>query len=105
MQMAWASGALPIWVDFLRRSKRMTDAAFPEPDGIERVVVDPTTGLLAVAGCPDRVEEVFARGTAPEDPCEAHGRGFGGWFERLFRRREDRKAEDPGRPGGSGRTY
>ncbi len=100
-----ASGALPIWVDFMRRARRMTDAPFPEPEGIERVTIDPATGLLAVAGCPDRVEEVFASGTAPEDECEMHRRGVAGWFERLFRRGGDRTPREPGRSGRTDRTY
>jgi penicillin-binding protein 1B len=81
-----ASGALPIWVDLLRRGGRFTDAPFPEPEGIVRVDVDPESGGLAVAGCPTRVEEVFAEGTEPVDDCPLHTRGFKGWLRRVFGR-------------------
>ncbi len=82
-----ASGALPIWVDLLRRAGRFTDAPFPEPEGIVRAVVDPESGGLAVAGCPARVEEVFAAGTEPVDGCALHAKGLGGWLRRIFRRK------------------
>jgi penicillin-binding protein 1B len=81
-----ASGALPIWVDLLRRAGRFTEAPFREPEGIVRVELDPGTGGLAVAGCPARVEEAFAEGTEPVDDCPLHSRGVKGWLRRLFGR-------------------
>jgi penicillin-binding protein 1B len=81
-----AQGALPIWVDLLRRAGRFSESPFPEPEGIVRLEVDPESGGLAVAGCPARVEEVFARGTEPVDECHLHSKGIGGWFRRVFRR-------------------
>ncbi|HZN53839.1 MAG TPA: PBP1A family penicillin-binding protein [Candidatus Polarisedimenticolaceae bacterium] len=88
-----AAGALPIWVDiFMHARHRWEGSEFPEPPGIERAEVDPESGGLAVAGCPDRVEEVFAAGTEPEE-CPIHENAFRRWWQKLFHR--DR---EPARP-------
>jgi penicillin-binding protein 1B len=83
-----STGALRIWRDVF--------AAFNDPgwtqtliDGIEYHWIDPATGLLADAGCPDAVQLPFISGSAPTQtaPCV---RGFGAlpeavdWFRELF---------------------
>jgi penicillin-binding protein 1B len=75
------AAALPIWVDLMRRIGADDADSFPRPDGLVRVRVDPTTGQRAARGCPSTWEEIFVRGTAPEEPCTFHGgkkkrRGF-----------------------------
>ncbi len=86
------------------------DAHFAVPDDVVWRDVDPATGLLATAGCPERRHEPFLAGTEPHELCERHrpliaafGEGLGGavrggaralgsggdrirsWFRELFR--------------------
>ncbi len=83
-----AAGALPIWVDFMMRSRtRWGYTTFPEPEGVVRVEIDPESGMLAVGKCPNHLEEVFAIGTEPTEDCPLHSSGLFRWFHRLFRDR------------------
>jgi penicillin-binding protein 1B len=68
-----AQGALPIWVDFMMGSGRMTGKEFIEPEGMVQAKVDPATGQLATWRCPEKIEEIFIEGTEPRDRCETHG--------------------------------
>jgi penicillin-binding protein 1B len=89
-----ASGALPIWVDLLRRGGAAAGDAFTEPPGMVRELIDPETGELASNGCPIVVEELFARGTEPTVECTTHGAGrLRRWLRRIFGRERD---EPPG---------
>ena len=89
-----ASGALPIWVDLVRRAPaERTLAEFRRVPGVERVRIDPTTGRRAVPGCPAVVEEWFAEGDRPGEVCEVHGGRVRRWFRSLFRDRDE--ADDP----------
>src|SRR5262249_5715467 len=57
--------ALPIWLTFMKGAHEGLEIKdFPVPPGIQMVRVDPTTGLLAGASVPGRVEP-FLEGTAP----------------------------------------
>ncbi len=68
---AGSRAALPIWTAFMRRALAgVPSARFSIPPGVEMAEVDPTTGALAGEGCPDRVMEGFAAGTAPTAPCD-----------------------------------
>jgi membrane carboxypeptidase/penicillin-binding protein len=105
-----AQGALPIWTDFVRAAGASGARDFPVPDGIVWRDVDPATGGLATAACPEHRRTPFLAGTEPEGRCPAHGgtftsvgagvgdvvrrggrviesggRRFGSWFSRLFR--------------------
>jgi penicillin-binding protein 1B len=105
-----AQGALPIWTDFVRAAGSSGTRAFPVPEGIVWRDVDPATGGLATAACPERRRVPFLDGTEPDGRCPAHGgtltavgsdvgdalrhggraiesggRRFGRWFSRLFR--------------------
>ena len=72
-----SEGALPIWIDFIRRSGRWSSGgSFPEPSGITYVRIDPYTGGLATDRCPEVLDEVFQAGTEPSAPCALHGGGF-----------------------------
>jgi penicillin-binding protein 1A len=65
------STALPAFVDFMRAAhKNRPPADFPRPNTIQRVRVDPATGLLAYPGQEDAVEEEFLQGTAPTATAE-----------------------------------
>ena len=75
-----AQAALPIWVDFMMGSGRVTGRDFAEPEGMVREKVDPETGQLATWHCPEKVEEIFIEGTQPTTRCEAHGRKRWWWW-------------------------
>jgi penicillin-binding protein 1A len=63
--------ALPAWIDFMRAAHaRRPPADFPRPSNIQRVRVDPATGLLAYDDQEDGVEEEFLPGTAPTVQAE-----------------------------------
>jgi penicillin-binding protein 1B len=74
-----ARTALPVWTEFMKRAhshrqyRYVND--FPAPDGVVTVEIDPATGLLGNAGCPNRKSEVFIAGTQPVDVCRLHGGG------------------------------
>ena len=63
---------------------------FLRPSEVREIDVDPTTGALALAGCPARQPEVFLIGTEPEETCPSWARRPGrrdrGVIERLFER-------------------
>jgi membrane carboxypeptidase/penicillin-binding protein len=106
-----AQGALPIWTDFVRATSGPASArAFPVPDDIVWRQVDPASGQLATASCPETRREPFLAGTEPLEPCPIHqpvwtavGERLGGavrgggraieatghrvrdWFRHLFR--------------------
>lgn len=87
-----ATGALPIWVDVMMHARhRWSGAGFPEPPGIVHAEIDPESGGLAVAGCPERREEVFLAGTEP-DPCPLHENIFRRWWHKLFHHGRSRRA-------------
>ncbi len=81
-----AGDALPIWAAFMKAARAgEPPAAFPPaPLGLKAEVIDPVSGLLAVAGCPERRKEFFLAGTEPAEKCPLHARGLKGWFKRLF---------------------
>jgi penicillin-binding protein 1A len=79
-----AAGALPIWVDLMMHVRhRWEGSEFPEPPGVERAEIDPESGGIAVAGCPQRREEVFLAGTEPPT-CPLHEGAFRRWWHNLF---------------------
>jgi penicillin-binding protein 1B len=83
-----AAGAMTVWGDMMA-GLDPEPLVLPEPDGIERVWIDPASGLLSDSRCPDAVELPFAAGSAPTDSAACGPRSVGGsiknWFERLFR--------------------
>jgi penicillin-binding protein 1B len=82
-----AAGAMAVWGDMMARLDP-EPLILPEPDGIERVWIDPVSGLLSDSGCPDAVELPFVAGSAPTDSAACGPRPVGksikNWFERLF---------------------
>ena len=81
-----AAGALPVWGE-LMRMLAPEPLAPPLPEDVERVWVDPASGLRADRDCAGAIELPFLRGSAPEEsaPC-AHspGKKIKNWFRRLF---------------------
>lgn len=80
LKLTGSQAALPIWSRLARRliSSRVLD--FEIPSGLVQRDIDPRTGQLATARCPERTPEVFIAGTEPTVYCEIHG---GGLWERL----------------------
>lgn len=69
-------GALPIWRGFVEDLTGGTvRGAFRQPADVERVEIEPETGALALAGCPERRAEFFLAGTLPQTTCPAGARG------------------------------
>jgi penicillin-binding protein 1A len=67
-----ARAALPIWQTFMEGAFRnVSPVPFPEPEGIERVAIDRTTGLRAsdAAGCTEILSETYVQGTGPTTSC------------------------------------
>ncbi len=79
LDLEGAHSALPIWTDFMKRAlqyRAYRDARpFAAPDGIVSVEIDPESGLLATAGCPKTITEVYISGTQPVTSCPLHGGG------------------------------
>jgi len=79
LKLEGAQTALPVWTEFMKRAHGYREyraaRAFPAPDGITTVEVDPATGQLAAAACPARKPEVFVTGTQPLEMCRTHGGG------------------------------
>jgi penicillin-binding protein 1B len=79
-----ATGALPIWVDLMRRAGAI-DRSAPDivPEGIVERRIDPETGGLVQRGCTRWIDERFAEGSAPRRRCVEHGGPFRRWFQRM----------------------
>ncbi len=67
--------ALPIWVDFVREAlgENIRGVFMPPPD-VKRVAIHPTTGALALSGCPEDRREYFLEDTLPRETCPPGGR-------------------------------
>lgn len=66
-----ASGALPIWTDYMKMVSEGRDHAdFLGGENVERVVIDKDSGLLYDKRCPELYEEFFIKGTEPTRHCD-----------------------------------
>jgi penicillin-binding protein 1B len=71
-----AAAALPIWADLMKAIPQYrSEIEFKAPQGVERILVCPVTGRLAVGGCPDPVEIYFLTGRTPDGKCTLHAKG------------------------------
>jgi penicillin-binding protein 1B len=78
MKLPAATLAVPIWSRFLRDATGgAVSGAFEVPSSVHRVEIDPSSGAVALAGCPRRETEYFIEGTEPRATCPE-----GGWFVR-----------------------
>lgn len=74
IDMNGAQAALPIWLDFMKKAMaRYQEEDFEVPDGIVLRRIDPTNGQLATDGCPTTINEIFIKGTEPQEYCDEHG--------------------------------
>ncbi|MBS1106260.1 MAG: family penicillin-binding protein [Deltaproteobacteria bacterium] len=85
MKLPAASLAVPIWLRFLRDATGgAVPGAFEVPSTVHRIEIDPSSGAVALAGCPRREQEYFIEGTEPRATCPE-----GGWFVRGEEQRDD----------------
>jgi len=68
--------AAPIFAQFTEKAlENVPPKIFPIPDGVVSVYVNPESGKLATAGCPEKKLETFISGTEPTEYCDQHGDG------------------------------
>jgi penicillin-binding protein 1B len=68
-----AEAALPIWTTFMKSATAPSPAAdFVAPAGVALVRIDPYTGGIATAQCPETIVEAYPRGREPTAPCPLH---------------------------------
>ena len=68
-----ASGALHIWARFMRALYPQSGPPAPtQPEGVETALIDPESGYLATASCPQALWEAYFTGTAPKETCPQH---------------------------------
>jgi penicillin-binding protein 1C len=73
VNMPGSRGAGPIWRGVMEwLLNRLPETKFQQPDGMERVEVDATSGLLPTIYSPKKVRELFIQGTAPTDYDNVH---------------------------------
>lgn len=64
--------AAPIFADFTEKTlESVPPKLFPVPEGVVTVDIDPATGKLANADCPNSRTEAFIAGTEPTEYCTA----------------------------------
>ena len=93
-----AQGALHIWARFLRALyPHSGPAALTRPEGVVIAAIDPESGYLATASCPQTLPEAYLAGTAPKETCPQHpvnpvvdtlrrgARSLGDFFRNLFK--------------------
>jgi penicillin-binding protein 1B len=82
-----ATAALPVWGEMM--AALVPDpVAFPQPEDVEQVTIDPQSGLVADAACPGALELPFVKGSAPTQRAPCAGNpvvdNVKGFFQHLF---------------------
>ncbi|OMD38749.1 carboxypeptidase [Paenibacillus borealis] len=68
--------AAPIFAEFTEKAlANVPPKTFPIPDGVVSVYINPQSGKLATAACPEKELETFISGTEPTEYCDQHGAG------------------------------
>lgn len=71
-----AEAALPAWTEFVSNAVELRPelggAAFARPDDIKFIEIDPATGLLATATCPQHEQVAIIAALAPNLECTTH---------------------------------
>jgi penicillin-binding protein 1B len=71
-----AEAALPVWLEFMQSALEMRPElggeAFARPAGIQVLDIDPETGLLASAACPQRERIAITASLMPSAECYRH---------------------------------
>lgn len=75
VQVSGITGAGPLFRRVLERSMRdLVPSPLVDARLLESATLCPVSGLRAGPDCPGRMEECFAKGTAPRSPCSVHRR-------------------------------
>lgn len=91
LKLTGAKDALPLWAKFMKEAVADRPAEdFVRPDGVVEVRICVESGMLAVTGCPKKLDELFIAGTEPTHDCVLHRGGIMGWWDRLRGRRPSR---------------
>lgn len=68
--------ALPLWIDFMKSvvqsRPEFGGEYFPMPNGLEEIVIDPETGMMVDAFCPQSEKVVVQRGMISGFKCVKH---------------------------------
>ena len=79
LNLEGAHSALPVWAEFMKRAHEHREyrnvTEFSAPAGIVSVQIDPGSGQIATAACPQVRTEYFIEGTQPVEMCQLHGGG------------------------------
>ncbi|HPM40856.1 MAG TPA: penicillin-binding transpeptidase domain-containing protein, partial [bacterium] len=70
INMSGGKAALPLWTRFMKEVQPAGGGDFSGPGGVVLVKIDPRTGGLSYAACPDGVAEAFIEGTEPTRTCD-----------------------------------
>ena len=104
--LAGGQAAAPIWGEFMKRAVELpmysNTQPFQPPAGIVQDMIDPQSGQLATASCPQTSQEYFIAGTEPTQYCQLHGGQLaaspgGSWLAHLFG-----KGDNPPQPAATG---
>jgi penicillin-binding protein 1B len=81
LNLTGADSALPAWVEFVRRAVELRPELggkeFARPASVATVEIDPETGLIAAASCPQRETVSVAPAFVPDHECSLHGDPWG----------------------------
>lgn len=113
IKLEGADSALPIWSEFMMKAHELRQYRNPEPfepaEGTVTVDVDPETGELCTAACPERTAEVFIAGSQPTRYARPGGQNVllatnvAGWDTPSTESEEDPEAKAAAGQGGAGR--
>ncbi|MDO7908678.1 PBP1A family penicillin-binding protein [Paenibacillus sp. JX-17] len=74
IQTADGHRAAPIFAQYTEQAlTNVPPKIFPVPDGVVSVYIDPQSGKLATAACPQKQLEVFVAGSEPKEYCSDEG--------------------------------
>jgi penicillin-binding protein 1B len=103
--LAGGQAAAPIWGEFMKRAIQLpayrNTQDFDPPPGVVEETIDPESGELATASCPQTENEYFIAGTEPTQYCPLHGgqvagsSGPGSWLAHLFGKGENPQPPAP----------
>jgi penicillin-binding protein 1B len=74
--LSGTAAAAPLWGEFMKRAVMLPNYKntqdFAPPEGVIQEAIDPQTGQVATAQCPQTEEEYFVAGSQPQLICELH---------------------------------